>query len=149
MDYYIELGYWGLFVASFLAATVIPLSSEIVLSVLIAKGYDFGASLAVVTIGNWLGGLSSYALGYIGNWQTLERYFGVKKSKVVRVKKYVEQWGSPLAFLCWLPLVGDVFAVGLGFFKVRFPPVALWMLVGKMLRYAIWGVLTLWGISLF
>ncbi len=149
MDYYIELGYWGLFVASFLAATVIPLSSEIVLSVLIANGYDFGASLAVATIGNWLGGLSSYGLGYIGNWETLERYFGVKKSKVVRVKKYVEQWGSPLAFLCWLPLVGDIFAVGLGFFKIRFPPVALWMLVGKLLRYAIWGVLTLWGISLF
>ena len=59
MDYYIELGYWGLFAASFLAATVIPLSSEIVLSVLIAKGYDLGASLAVATIGNWLGGLSS------------------------------------------------------------------------------------------
>ncbi|MDA7797591.1 hypothetical protein N8949_00910 [Flavobacteriaceae bacterium] len=149
MDYYIDLGYWGLFVASFLAATVIPLSSEIVLSVLIANGYDFGASLAVATIGNWLGGLSSYGLGYIGNWETLERYFGVKKSKVVRVKKYVEQWGSPLAFLCWLPLVGDIFAVGLGFFKIRFPPVALWMLVGKLLRYAIWGVLTLWGISLF
>ncbi|MDA8947772.1 hypothetical protein N9H57_01380 [Flavobacteriaceae bacterium] len=149
MDYYIDLGYWGLFVASFLAATVIPLSSEIVLSVLIANGYDFGASLAVATIGNWLGGLSSYGLGYIGNWETLERYFGVKKSKVVRIKKYVEQWGSPLAFLCWLPLVGDIFAVGLGFFKIRFPPVALWMLVGKLLRYAIWGVLTLWGISLF
>ncbi|MDB3862756.1 hypothetical protein N9313_04195 [Flavobacteriaceae bacterium] len=149
MDYYIDLGYWGLFVASFLAATVIPLSSEIVLSVLIANGYDFGASFAVATIGNWLGGLSSYGLGYIGNWETLERYFGVKKSKVVRVKKYVEQWGSPLAFLCWLPLVGDIFAVGLGFFKIRFPPVALWMLVGKLLRYAIWGVLTLWGISLF
>ena len=65
------------------------------------------------------------------------------------IKKYVDRWDSPLAFLCWLPLLGDIFAVGLGFFRVRFTYVAMWMLIGKILRYTIWGVLTLWGISLF
>jgi|TARA_B100001094_G_scaffold234534_1_gene229490 membrane protein YqaA with SNARE-associated domain len=149
MEYYVELGYLGLFIASFLAATVIPFSSEIVLSVLIANDYDFITCLSFASIGNWLGGISSYALGYIGNWKTLERYFGVKKSKVRFIKKYVDRWDSPLAFLCWLPLLGDIFAVGLGFFRVRFTYVAMWMLIGKILRYTIWGVLTLWGISLF
>ena len=149
MEYYVELGYLGLFFASFLAATVIPFSSEIVLSVLIANDYDFISCLSFASIGNWLGGISSYALGYIGNWKTLERYFGVKKLKVRSIKKYVDRWGSRLAFLCWLPLVGDIFAVGLGFFRVRFTYVAMWMLIGKILRYTIWGVLTLWGISLF
>ena len=54
MEYYVELGYLGLFIASFLAATVIPLSSEIVLSVLMANDYDFIACLSFASIGNWL-----------------------------------------------------------------------------------------------
>jgi membrane protein YqaA with SNARE-associated domain len=45
--------------------------------------------------------------------------------------------------------LGDIFAVGLGFFRAHFIKVAIWMLIGKVLRYAIWGLLTLWGISLF
>lgn len=148
MDYYIELGYLGLFLASFLATTVVPFSSEIVISVLLANDFDFVSCLSVATIGNWLGGISSYALGYVGNWDTLEKYFGVKKTKVESVKKHLDQWGNSLAFLCWLPIIGDVFAVGLGFFRVQFTNVALWMLFGKMVRYAIWGLLTVWGISL-
>ena len=55
MDYLIDLGYLGLFISSFLAATVIPFSSEIVLSVLIANDYDFIACLSFASIGNWLG----------------------------------------------------------------------------------------------
>ena len=149
MEHYVELGYLGLFVASFLAATVVPLSSEIVLSLLIANEYDFVSSLSIATLGNWLGGISSYGLGYIGNWQILERFFRIKQEKVGNLRNFIKRWDSPLAFLCWLPLVGDVFAVGLGFFKIDFKKVALWMLVGKMLRYSIWGTLTLWGISLF
>jgi membrane protein YqaA with SNARE-associated domain len=149
MDYYIELGYLGLFISSFLAATVIPFSSEIVLGVLLANGYDFVSCLFLATIGNWLGGISSYSLGYIGNWKILDKYFGLKKTKVISVKKHIDQWGNSLAFLCWLPLVGDVFAVALGVFKVQFISVALWMFLGKILRYTISGVLTLEGISLF
>jgi membrane protein YqaA with SNARE-associated domain len=149
MEHYVELGYLGLFVARFLAATVIPLSSEVVLSLLIANEYDFVSCLSIATLGNWLGGISSFGLGYIGNWQILERFFRIKQEKVGNLRIFIKRWGSPLAFLCWLPLVGDVFAVGLGFFKIDFKKVALWMLVGKMLRYSIWGTLTLWGISLF
>ena len=75
MESFIEWGYLGLFLASFLGATEIPLSSEIVLSFLILNGYDFKLSLLIATIGNWLGGLSSYYLGRLGRWETLERFF--------------------------------------------------------------------------
>jgi membrane protein YqaA with SNARE-associated domain len=148
VEQFIEWGYLGLFISSFLAATVIPMSSEIVLSILLANQYDFLACLSFATLGNWLGGISSYALGSLGNWSALERVFGIEKNKVVRLQNYINKWGSALAILCWLPLIGDVFAVGLGFFKVSFPTVAFWMLVGKIFRYAVWGMLTLWGISL-
>jgi membrane protein YqaA with SNARE-associated domain len=56
MEHYVEWGYLGLFVSSFLAATIIPLSSEIVLSLLLANDYNFITSLSLATLGNWLGG---------------------------------------------------------------------------------------------
>ncbi len=149
MEYYFEWGYLGLFLASFLAATIIPLSSELVLSFLLANDYPLVACLIVASIGNWLGGLSSYALGRLGKWGLLERYFGIKESKTYKVKVKINRMGSFLAFFCWLPIVGDLFAVGLGFFKIQLEKVALWMFIGKIIRYALWGLLTLWGISFF
>lgn len=148
METYIAWGYLGLFFASFLAATVLPFSSEIVLSSLLANQYSLGWSLMIATLGNWLGGMSSYFLGRLGKWNVLERYFGVSISRVETVKKQIERWGSFLAFFCWLPIVGDVLAIGLGFFKIEALKVGFWMLVGKAIRYAIWAVLSYWGISL-
>ena len=68
MEFLAEWGYIGLFLASFLAATIIPLSSEIVLSILIANNYDLSLSLFVASLGNWFGGLSSYGIGRLGNY---------------------------------------------------------------------------------
>ena len=148
METYIEWGYLGLFFASFLAATVIPFSSEIVLTALLANQYPVILSLTIATLGNWLGGMSSYFLGRLGRWEVLDRYFGVSKSRVETFKNQIEGWGGFLAFFCWLPLVGDVFAVGLGFFKIKGLKVGFWMLVGKAVRYSIWAALSYWGISL-
>ena len=62
MESLAEWGYLGLFISSFLAATIIPLSSELVLSILLANNYDLFASLMVASLGNWLGGISSFIL---------------------------------------------------------------------------------------
>jgi len=148
MESFIEWGYLGLFLASFLGATIIPFSSEIVLSFLILNGYDFKLSLLIATIGNWLGGLSSYYLGRLGRWETLERFFNLKKQKILHLKTKIDKWGSTLAFLCWLPIIGDPIAVSLGFFRINYILVATWMLFGKIFRYIIWSLFTVWGISL-
>ena len=86
MESFAEWGYLGLFQASFLAATVIPLGSEIVLSILIANNYDITLSLFIASVGNWLGGLSSYGIGRLGNWTIIERYFRVSKKKIKSLK---------------------------------------------------------------
>ena len=149
MEYFLEWGYFGLFFSSFLAATVLPLSSEVVLSVVLANQYPLAASILFATLGNWLGGLSSYGLGRLGKWSFLQRFFGVQEPQVKKMKAKISRWGSALALLCWLPIVGDLFAVGLGFFRIDFVKVSLWMLVGKLLRYVLWGILILWGINFF
>ena len=148
MEGFVEWGYLGLFIASFLGATVIPFSSELVFSLLIIKGYDFNLSLLVATTGNWLGGLSSYFLGRLGKWSTLEKYFKLKKEKIVKFKTNIDKWGSLLAFFCWLPIIGDPIAVGLGFFRTNYILVAMWMFIGKFIRYILWALVTYWGVSI-
>ncbi|MDB2355233.1 DedA family protein [Flavobacteriaceae bacterium] len=148
METFVEWGYIGLFIASFLGATIIPFSSELVFSLLIIKGYDFNLSLLVATTGNWLGGLSSYFLGRLGKWSTLEKYFRLKKEKIVKFKTNIDKWGSLLAFFCWLPIIGDPIAVGLGFFRTNFLLVAVWMFIGKLIRYIVWAFVTYWGVSI-
>ena len=149
MEAFVEWGYLGLFIASFLGATIIPFSSELVFSLLIIKGYDFNLSLLVATTGNWLGGLSSYFLGRLGKWSTLEKYFRLKKEKIVKFKTNIDKWGSLLAFFCWLPIVGDPIAVGLAFFRTNYILVAIWMFIGKLIRYIVWAFITYWGVSIF
>lgn len=148
MEGFVEWGYFGLFIASFLGATIIPFSSEVVFSLLIINGYDIKVSLFVATIGNWLGGLSSYFLGRLGKWETLEKYFKLKKEKIYKFKTKIDKWGSLLAFFCWLPIIGDPIAVSLGFFRTNYILVAVWMFIGKILRYLIWALITYWGASI-
>ena len=148
MENLAEWGYIGLFIASFLAATIIPFSSELVLSILIANNFDLTTSLIVASIGNWMGGLSSYLIGRLGRWETIEKYLRVKRDKILLWKKKIDSWGGLLAFLCWLPVVGDPIAIALGFFRTNILTVSIFMLVGKFARYFIWAMITYVGFSL-
>ena len=149
MESFLELGLLGLFISSFIAATIIPFSSELVLSFLLANQYPLETCLFTATLGNWLGGISSYGLGRLGEWTYIKYFTGLDKTKIKKVREKVNKWKSPLAFFCWLPLVGDIFAVGLGFYKINFIKVSLWMFVGKMIRYVIWALITILGYNFF
>jgi membrane protein YqaA with SNARE-associated domain len=148
MEAFSEWGYFGLFLASFIAATVLPLSSEIVFSVLIVNNYDLATCLVIATLGNWIGGMSSYALGWLAKWSFIEKYLRIKKERIQSFKIKIENWGSFIAFFCWLPIIGDPLAVGLGVFKANIIKVSIWMLIGKMIRYLAWAAITYWGFSL-
>jgi len=136
-DYWIDLGYLGLFIVSFLAATVVPFSSEAVLALMLAGPFSVTGILLSATAGNWLGGMSGYGLGYLAKWNWIEKWLRLKREKVYGFKLRVERYGSVLAFFTWLPGIGDILAVALGVFRVSWKKVALWMLVGKFLRYLV------------
>ena len=148
MDFLTEWGLFGLFISSFLSATVIPFSSEFVLSFMILNGFDIYLTILIATIGNWFGGLSSYLIGRLGKWTIIEKYFAVDKNKVLKFKLKVDRFGSVLAFFSWLPIIGDVIALSLGFLRTNFILVSIWMLLGKILRYIIWGSMTYWSLSI-
>lgn len=138
-----QLGYLSLFAASFLAATVVPFSSEALLSAMLYADFNPYISLIVATAGNWLGGMSSYALGRLGKTQWIEKWLRVSKERTEKFGNYVQKYGSWLALLAWAPAIGDVIAVTLGLFKTSLVKTSILMLLGKMIRYAVWGYFTL------
>lgn len=137
-----EYGYAGLFIASFVAATIIPLSSEALLGLMIYNGYNIPLSITVATIGNSLGGMTSYYLGYLGKWEWLEKYFRIKKEKIAAFQKKIYKRGGIAAFFTWLPFVGDLIAVSLGVLRCNVWMVAVFMFAGKLARYLVWAYLT-------
>ena len=134
----IGLGYAGLFIAAFLAATVVPFSSEAVFTALAFGGFDLWTCVYVATAGNWLGGMTCYALGRLGKMEWIERFTGVKKEKIDRMADRVQRYGNWLAFFSFLPGVGDVIAVAAGFFRCNGWIVAASILLGKFFRYVVW-----------
>ena len=79
MEFLIEWGYIGLFIGAFLAATVIPFSSEFLVIALLLGGGEPILVFTYATIGNWLGSLTSFYLGWIGKWEWIEKFLRVKR----------------------------------------------------------------------
>ena len=122
-----ELSLGGLFVSSFLAATLLPGGSEAVLfGVLKLNPGLYWPALALATLGNTLGGMSSYLLG---------RYLPEKKP--MRGLGWVRRYGSPSLLLAWAPLIGDALCVAAGWLRLNAAQVALFMAAGKLARYSI------------
>lgn len=138
----IDYSLWGLFLASFLAATVVPFSSEVVLTAVLAGGTDVTWAVLVASLGNWAGGMTSFALGYLGKWEWIEKYLRVKREKIEKWHNKLYKAGAFFAFLTWLPGVGDIFAIGLGVLRANIWIVAITMYAGKLIRYIVWAWLS-------
>ena len=95
--------------------------------------------LVVGTLGNWLGSVTTYWIGRIGRWEWIERWFKVSPEAMERQKKKVDRYGIWLALLAWVPFIGDVFTLALGFFKTKPLGTMLLLLVGKFLRFLVWN----------
>ena len=135
-----------MFVSALLAATILPFSSDVVLMGLVAAGCSPVSIVVVATLGNWVGGLISYGMGWLGKLEWLEKYFRVNHESIVRQKARVDRWGPLLAITSWVPFVGDIFAIVLGFYKAKFWPTAWWLLVGKCLRYVCEAILIYYAV---
>jgi membrane protein YqaA with SNARE-associated domain len=139
-----EYGYLGLFLASFLAATILPVASELFLTTMLYLGYEPWTCVAVATIGNTMGAWLNYGIGYLGNPKWLLKV-GAKPEAINRWQQKIQRYGSAMALLCWLPVIGDIIGIALGFFKAPWLPTFVLMGVGKLLRYLlVWAGFYLW-----
>lgn len=128
----------SLFFSCFLAATVLPFSSEIIFGFYLKNsGIDVSTLILTAALGNTFGGLSGYWLGRLGKLEWLSKYFRIKPDKLHNFEYKAQRYGLILALFSWLPFVGDFFCVALGFFRARFWPCAILMFIGKLLRYVV------------
>jgi len=132
-----EFGYLGLFFAGFLAATILPFSSEGALTIALLNGLGPFSCLIIITAGNWLGSITTYGIGYLGKIEWIEKYLKISHKKILNTQKHITKYGNLLAFFVWVPIIGDLFALTLGYFKVNFALTSLFMLIGKFLRYGV------------
>ena len=144
MDW-IEWGYWGLLLASFLSATVVPFSSEAVLAGILYKGGDPVLCIAIATLGNTIGGMTSYYIGHLGKWEWIEKYLRIKQTTVQEWQPRIARYGSFFALFSFVPIIGDAIPLALGFFRSNVWLTCLLMTIGKFARYVAiyWGTLLL------
>lgn len=133
-----ELGLIGLFIGTFLAATVLPFSSDALYLAILAATKDPAGCLIYGTLGNWLGGVTTYFLGRLAKWSWLEKAFKIKEETLQKQKVKIDRYGVWLALVSWVPFVGDVIALALGFYKTPAVWTILLLLVGKAARFALW-----------
>ena len=137
LDFLANYGVYGLFLAAFLASTLLPLSSEVVLAACLLAGLNPLECLVAATLGNFLGGLSTYLLGLLGKLAWAERYLRVPHAKVLRAQTHVQRYGPLWAFFSFVPIVGDVIPLALGVMRAPALLTLTAMLVGKLLRYVL------------
>ena len=141
MEWLKGLGLLGLFIGSFASATILPFSSDFLIVGSIVAKFNFWAIFLCATTGSALGSLFTYYLGYSCKWEWIEKRFKIKKERIEKHKKSIDKWGAPLALICWTPFIGDLFALALGFYRVKFIPVTIYIFIGKGLRVGFWMVI--------
>lgn len=141
MEWLEGLGYFGLFIGTFLAATVFPFSSDALYLAILAVTKDPIGCLIAGTLGNWLGSVASYWIGWIAKWEWLEKWFKVKRETLEKQKARIDKYGAWLALLAWVPLFGDIFAIALGFYRTRPGLTIVFLFIGKFVRFLAWNMI--------
>ena len=131
-------GYTSLFLSAFLAATVLPLSSEAVLAALVASdGFVLWLLVALASIGNTLGACVNWTLGrYCLHWQD-RKWFPVSRPALERASRWFSRYGQYSLLFAWVPIAGDPLTVTAGLLKLHFSRFLLLVAVGKILRYVV------------
>lgn len=130
-----QLGLWGLFLGCLLSATIIPFSSEALVTGALLLDYSPWTVILVATLGNTIGGMTCYLLGWLCKWSWIERFLKVKEETLAKAHQKVEKYGSFAALLTWIPIIGDPIALAMGLMRTRVVPTTFLMFIGKGLRY--------------
>ncbi len=137
LEFLVAAGPYGMFIAAFLAGSVFPLSSEAVLLALLAAGGNSATLLICATAGNVLGSLLNYGIGTLGKEEWITCYTKVTPEKLERGKGYVQRYGAWAGLLSWIPVLGELLTVAMGYMRVNLPMSMLTIFIGKYVRYQV------------
>jgi membrane protein YqaA with SNARE-associated domain len=127
--------YLSLFLSSFLAATILPFYSEVVLYALVKQGYPGWLLVATASFGNTLGAVVNWVLGrYLLHFQD-RRWFYFKPKQVEKMQRWFNRYGQWSLLFAWLPIGGDALTFIGGVMRVNIWIFILLVGIGKSLRY--------------
>ena len=130
--------YLSLFGISFLAATILPFSSELTLAGLIStSNYDNLLLLVFASFGNVLGSVFNWGLGFYARNLTIKKWFPFKETQIERSSKWFSKFGKWSLLFAWVPIVGDPLTFVAGLLRVRFLDFIILVAIGKVSRYLI------------
>lgn len=133
-------GLLSLFIGSLLASSILPGGVEVLLYAMVESGaYSSTALLVTATVGNTIGGITTYTVGILLRrglgalaWgRQLQRRFRLSAAALARVK----QWGAPCLLFSWMPVLGDPLCLAAGYLQLAFWRCAAFIAAGKFLRY--------------
>lgn len=117
---------WSLFFGSLVAATLVPVSSELMLAaVLHLHPHLLWPALVVATAGNTFGGMISYRMGRF-----------IPHRQPWRHEAWLRRVGEPALLFAWTPIVGDALCVAAGWLRLTWWHCLVYMAAGKAARYA-------------
>ena len=102
---------------------------------LVKLGLNPTACILAAALGNTAGGMTCYYMGRLGKISWIEKYFKVKKEKVDKMMKFLQGKGALMAFFAFLPAVGEVISIALGFMRSNVWLTTASMFAGKLIRY--------------
>lgn len=119
------------------AATIVSGQGSIVLLGLVKLGLDPALCLISASLGNTAGGMTCYYMGRLGRVDWIEKYFKVKKEKIDKMQRFLRGKGALMAFFAFLPAIGEVISMALGFMRSNVWLTTASMFAGKLIRYII------------
>ena len=138
-----EYGIIGLFLNSLLAATALPLPTEILTSALLIGGENIFLVASALIIGSVIGGILNYSIGFGGSklFKKFGRKSNIEKPKEKQEKKHHKLlnrfgWGA-IFFAAWIPVVGDLMLITAGVKKMKFRKFLIVMISGKIVKTSI------------
>ena len=132
----ILFSYFQLFLISFLAATILPFSSEVVLTTMyLSNSFETYFLLIFASIGNIMGSITNW---YLGKKITLfqnRKWFPVSAEQLESSREYFQKYGLWSLLLAWVPIIGDPLTLLAGVLKVRFGIFFVLVSISKISRY--------------
>ena len=130
--------YLSLFVAAFMAATILPAQSEAGLAGLVILGqYNVFWLITVASVGNILGAVVNYAIGARVASARRPRWWPDTGQVGQRLTAFYGRFGAVTLLLSWVPIIGDPLTLLAGMMRLSFPLFLCLVSVAKITRYLV------------
>lgn len=137
LDLLVDYGPIGMLIASFIAGSVFPFSSEAVMLAMLAAGVDPWELDITASIGNVAGSMFNYGVGRLGRLDWIEKYLHVKKESLDRAQRFMGGHGAWMGFFAFLPILGSAISILLGLMRANIIITLISITLGKVMRYLI------------